>query len=256
MTTVDKLLSGAETIESLNPTYRLGGSGDDGTCDCIGLVIGSLNRAGETWSGVHGTNYAVRHEMRTFAPFSSASALEVGDLVFKGRPPGDPSWSLPSRYAHDPDQTDYYHVGIVFSVDPIRIKHMTTPSVMTDSKLGKWKYHGKLKKVEGGSEPMPSPEEYEQVTIEGGNVDVPINLRSRPSTSANLIDQIPQGSTAGLIEYQSEWCHVLYKNVAGYVMTKFVTRSDSDPVGEVVSVSRAELERIYDEIGNLLGLRG
>lgn len=35
-----------ETICATKPDYRIGGSGTDGTCDCIGLIIGAVRRAG------------------------------------------------------------------------------------------------------------------------------------------------------------------------------------------------------------------
>ena len=33
-----------ETICATKPDYRIGGSGTDGTCDCIGLIIGAVRR--------------------------------------------------------------------------------------------------------------------------------------------------------------------------------------------------------------------
>lgn len=44
MINLDQFLSAIETIKSLSPKYRLGHTGDDGYCDCIGLVIGAVER--------------------------------------------------------------------------------------------------------------------------------------------------------------------------------------------------------------------
>lgn len=75
--------------------------------------------------------------------------LQIGDIVFKAYEPGDSGYDLPSRYKnggtyYDGDLKDYYHVGVVTSVRPLHITHMTTPTVKVDTKLGKWGYYGKL----------------------------------------------------------------------------------------------------------------
>ena len=54
MVTLEAFLSGVAKIKSEAPTYRAGGDGSDGTCDCIGLVIGAIRRAGGGWAGTHG----------------------------------------------------------------------------------------------------------------------------------------------------------------------------------------------------------
>lgn len=42
MVTLEAFLSEVAKIKSEAPTYREGGDGSDGTCDCIGLVIGAI----------------------------------------------------------------------------------------------------------------------------------------------------------------------------------------------------------------------
>ena len=60
--TLSSFLEKIREIASENPKYRSGGSGKDGTCDCIGLIIGAIRRAGGSWPGTHGSNYAARYE--------------------------------------------------------------------------------------------------------------------------------------------------------------------------------------------------
>ena len=86
-----------ETICALKPSYRSGGSGTNGTCDCIGLIIGAVRRAGGGWNGIHGSNYAARKQMTDFAEIKSAD-LFVGEIVYKARKPGDSSYNLPDRW--------------------------------------------------------------------------------------------------------------------------------------------------------------
>lgn len=132
-------------IEAEKPSYRLGGSGKDGTCDCIGLVMGALRRAGGTWTGIHGSNWAARHEVDDLR--WTTSELHPGEVVFKSRKPWEAGYDLPSRYAGDADDNDYYHVGVVYSTSPLVIIHCTGPGVIRDKKLGAWKYVARLKQV-------------------------------------------------------------------------------------------------------------
>lgn len=70
----------------------------------------------------------------------------LGNLVFKAREPGEDKYDLPSSYKNHPDQRDYYHVGVVTSIDPLVISHCTgvPGGIKKDNKLGAWHYTGKL----------------------------------------------------------------------------------------------------------------
>ena len=142
MISLNEFLAAVEEIAAENPRYRKGGSGFDGSCDCIGLIIGALQRCGGKWSGIHGSNWAARNATDGLKRIVSNADLEVGELVFKAKAPGQSGYDLPDRYKKDPDRNDYYHVGVVLSVYPLRIRHMTTPSAKVDTKIGAWSHHG------------------------------------------------------------------------------------------------------------------
>ena len=147
LVSVSSFLSAVEAIAAKNPTYRLGGSGKDGTCDCIGLIMGAIRTAGSSWPGLHGSNYAARNETVSLSDVSSVSALKPGELVYKVRNPGESGYALPDRYKSGSDLRDYYHVGVVLSVSPLRIRHMSTPGMLIDTKLGNWRRHGWCKRI-------------------------------------------------------------------------------------------------------------
>ena len=65
MVTRKAFLRGVSAIQAEGPTYHAGGDGSDGTCDCIGLIIGAIRRAGGRWTGTHGSNYAARFAVET-----------------------------------------------------------------------------------------------------------------------------------------------------------------------------------------------
>ena len=46
MVHMEAWLSKVDEIAAEGPSYKLGHDGSDGTCDCIGLIIGAIRRAG------------------------------------------------------------------------------------------------------------------------------------------------------------------------------------------------------------------
>ncbi len=285
MISVSSFLAAAEQIAAENPSYRIGGTGTDGTCDCIGLIVGAIRRAGGKWTGSKGSNYAARNEMISLLPIGSAADLAVGEAVYKAHEPGDPGYdaeTIQNRYASSPDKRDYYHIGIVASVHPLRIRHMTTPTVKMDTSLGKWRFHGWLKKISregsedatstqtsigqsqadggvtnttGGNEPMKT------VFIYGGNADAPVNMRTSGSLQSPILCKIPQNTPVELLNDGDRWCRISYDGKIGYVQSDFVhdeaiaePESPTDP--DSVTVPRVGLESVYDEIGDWLGYRG
>lgn len=217
-------LSAVDAIQAEQPTYRSGGKAADGTCDCIGLIIGALNRCGVKWPGIHGSNWAARNAMAWMLPVSDASDLTVGDIVYKARRPGDTGYSLPERYAADPDRCDYYHVGVVRSVSPLRIIHCTSPGgVTTDTKLGKWAYRGGLSLIDRSDY---SPEDIPEavcagtatVTASSGST---VNLRPGSSKSGKVLMKVPVGSEVTVLEVKGSWAKVEVP-MTGYIMTDFL----------------------------------
>ena len=233
-------LDNVNAIYDSNPTYRQPGDGSDGTCDCIGLIIGAIRRSGGTWSGIHGTNYAVRQQIEEKLEIKSVNDLFVGEAVFKYT---DDTKNLPANYKpggkyYDGDLRDYYHVGVVMSVKPLQIKHMTSPHAMTDTKLGKWKVGGRLKKVDylsiidnGGASIMKGLYQAKVVTKSGS-----LNMRATTSTNSKIIAKIPQNTIITIYDdsastgmYQTQ-----YNGLVGYVSNKFLEKiDDSGYVSEV-----------------------
>lgn len=218
----DRFLQGIRDLRAAQPTYRRGGSGVDGTCDCIGLIIGAIRRAGGVWTGTHGSNYAARNEMTGgLRRITSAGQLEVGEAIYKACAPGDALYDLPSKYQASGDLLDYYHVGVVMSVTPLEIWHCTAGGVKVDTKLGAWAWAGKLKKINYG-EGIPLPDVQvgrAKVTAPDGN---PVKLRSSPDTTQKYLAKVPVGTVVDVLEAGSEWCTVTALGKRGYMMRQFL----------------------------------
>lgn len=250
---VETFLANVDQISSENPEYQLGHDGSDGKCDCIGLIIGAIRRSGGSWDGIHGSNYAARNEMDYLLPVTDADDLNVGEVVYKASMPGQANYALPSRYNSDPDKRDYYHVGVVRSVDPLRIVHCTGPGIVMDTKLGKWTHRGWLAKVSReGDTPMS---EIITATVWAASGST-VNLRNKPDGA--LIDRVPVGATVTVSGHQDGWSRIAYNGQAGWMMDKYL-RTDGaapdQPDGDTVSITlpRAVAEQLRDALGNALG---
>lgn len=229
MISVAAFLSAIQSIVSDRPTYRNGGSAADGTCDCIGLIIGAIRRAGGKWSGTHGSNYAARNEMQTL---ESSPRLEIGTVMYKYYAPGEAGWNLPSTYANHPDQNDYYHVGTVLSVSPLKIAHCTSWSggsgIKIDTTLGKWKHGGRIKGVAYHDNYSPPKEVTRSMT---GRIDLPpernVFLRIKPDKSSGWFARVDGGEVVEIVSITDNWVRVRYGGYDGYIDSRYVLAGEA-----------------------------
>ena len=227
--TVAEFLQAVQKNASRVTEYSLGGDGSGGKCDCIGLVIGALRLAGLVWGGLHGSNWAARNAVDDLHKVDNAADLIPGMVVFKAREPGESGYNLPDKYKNSGDLRDYYHVGVVTQINPLRITHCTSVpgGIKVDDKLGAWKYAAYLKQVDY-QEVGPVEALYQaEVWAENGQ---PVRLRSNPSTRAKEIEQIPVNVTVDVLEEVNDtWAKINDSGVVGYMMRKFLKRdNDTD----------------------------
>ena len=260
MVSLKSYLTMVAEIADSNPSYKAGHDGSDGTCDCVGLIIGAIRRAGGSWTGIHGSNYAARYEMRELLPVMDAVDLNLGDAVYKARMPGEAGYALPERYKNDPDQRDYYHVGVVTAVEPLEITHCTGPGIVRDTKLGKWTYRGRLKKVDyDGTEGMDTMVQTATVVADSG---YDVKMRSTPSKTDGLYWKVPVGDKVQVAYVEGEWAKVRHQGRTGYMMVEYLKMdaqelpaagsSSGSTGGELITVQRAALQAVYDALGSIL----
>lgn len=258
--TRERFLEKVEEIAQSNPSYKEGRDGSDGTCDCIGLIIGAIRRAGGAWNGIHGSNYAARYEMRELLPVMDAGELNLGEVVYKARMPGKTGYDLPERYGADPDNRDYYHIGVVTAVEPLEITHCTGPGIVRDTKLGKWTYRGRLKKVDyDGTEGMDTMVQTATVVADSGD---DVKMRSTPSQTDGLYWKVPVGDKVQVAYVEGEWAKVRHQGRTGYMMVEYLEMdaqelpaagsSSGSASGELITVQRAALQAVYDALGSIL----
>lgn len=246
MTTAD-FLAKVEEIRQERPTYRLGGDGSDGTCDCMGLIIGAIRRSGGKWTGDHGSNWTARNELVYLLPIGEADDLVVGEVVLKALAPTADGYDLPSRYDEDPDKRDYYHIGVVMSVGPLRIVHCTTGGgangMAEDTRVGQWTHRGWLSKVSREGEPMVETMTATVVAESG----MTVNMRTKPGGA--LVYRVPVGAEVTVTTRQDGWARVAYGRHSGWMMDEYLDfgEAESGPAGPLEQ-RVAELTRTVAEL--------
>ena len=184
----------------------------------------------------HGSNTIYRKYCSEKGQLTSVSQLRSGMAVFK--------WNAKTPAKFNDGQGDFQHIGLVCSVNPLRIVHASSAvgCVTTDTKLSKWAYWGWLKDVakeEGGEKPVSTRTAY--VTADSGKT---VNLRIRANTSAALVEQVPIGSLVEVLGTGDKWAKVRYGSQSGYMMTKFLTETTPEPAKELTLEERiASLEK-------------
>lgn len=183
--------------------------------DCSGAFVRAYKAHG--LSIYHGSNRIAREYVTELLPLSAA---KPGMMAFKARKPGEKYYDLPSEYQqggkrYNGDLNDYYHIGLVDDNPAYVINAQSTQTGVVRSKLTNgWDYVAWPKAVQHdeGGEPM-------QRQVIGGK----LNMRNEPDENAKRIVQIPDGAIVTIDNYGDKWCHVIYNDKEGYVMTKFLT---------------------------------
>ena len=250
MISLTKFLEGCQRNAARVKAYKLGHDGSDGSCDCIGYVIGALRLEGQQWGGVHGSNYAARNRTKNLHYVSNASQLKLGELVYKAKEPGANGYNLPASYMHGSDLKDYYHVGVVTSVNPLEISHCSTGGMHHDTKLGSWHYAGYCSLVDYNSvtpdipvpEPAPAPAPSTGKMVVDVPDDTSVNVRRTASASAGVLTRLPEGTIVEVTSISGSWSHVNYyynQTGEGYIMSKFLVDGKVDvPDDTSVNVRR------------------
>lgn len=116
--------------------YASPGSNDERGIDCSGMFVRAFRLQGE--SIYHGSNTIWRRHLADRGEITGTADLRPGMAVFKWKP------ETPAKF-HD-SLGDFCHIGLVTSVDPLRIIHASTEGmrVRADSRIGKWRYWGVL----------------------------------------------------------------------------------------------------------------
>lgn len=253
MITLEQFLDGIKKNAKRIHDYEKGHDGSDGTCDCVGLIIGALRLEGVQYKGTHGSNYFARY---CTSGMRRLSNLKVGDLVYKAKWPGDEGYDLPPRYEDGTDIKDYYHIGVVMSVEPLSIWHCSGGGMHYDDKLGKWNYCGECTYVNYGEEKkMETPYIAKVITSSDA-----LRLRTGPSTDYTKIGSVPKDAEVKVIRHwdDHDWDFVEYEGTQGYACNQYLlpVREIHDDAEEeiTITVPKADVSRFVDVLRELIGV--
>ena len=226
-----KLIASVE--ECLGWPYVSPGTNDSRGIDCSGLFVKAYRDQGA--SIYHGSNTIYRKYCSEKGKLTNVYQLKPGMAVFK--------WNANTPEKFDDGLGDFQHIGLVTSVNPLRIVHASSAAgcVTTDTKLGKWAYWGWLKDVakgdslppapaeptdEGDEEPMASTE-FATVIADSGST---VNMRTKAKSTAALVERVPLGARVEVLGTCGSWTKVKFGSRTGYMMTKFlIAEDDQEP---------------------------
>lgn len=169
MINVDKLIADFE--DCIGWPYASPGSNDERGIDCSGMFVRAYRLQGQRI--YHGSNTIWRKHLAEKGRIESASDLQPGMAVFK--------WKEETPAKFDDDEGDFCHIGLVTSVNPLRIVHASTEGmkVKVDSKIGKWKYWGILAAADMAQEDETVTELPVEAMLRRGDRDSDVKVLQR-----------------------------------------------------------------------------
>ena len=228
MLNIQKMIASAR--ECLGWPYVSPGTNDSRGIDCSGLFVKIFRDQGA--SIYHGSNTIYRKYCREKGKLTKTAQLQPGMAVFKWNP------NTPEKF--NDGLGDFQHIGLVVSVKPLEIIHASTGTmcVTTDTKLGTWKYWGKLKDVDytstGGEDAVENTDEpategkkgqdeEKTVWIEASNGGR-VNIRAGNGLNYGRLTSVHSGTALPLVAIASNgWYAVKLQNAVGWVSPDFAS---------------------------------
>lgn len=267
MVGVSAFVSKVKNIAARNLTYKTGGTGKNGVCDCIGLIMGAMYELGHKKYDLHSTNYFARYQMQDLTRVSSEKELFVGQLLFRSR---SNTAKLHARYQpggshYTGDLLDYYHVAVVTRTKPLEIIECTeygsVTGIVVNTKFKNWQYGGRLKGVlyDGYDEEddpviqivVPQTIKY-QAMVNTGSGD--LNVREWPETGP-VVGRVPKGRIVDIIsDIGDGWPKIRYNEIVGVVSEKYLTSiglpAEAEETLETTDEAKSAAVTIIDSAGN------
>lgn len=247
------MLNRDKLIQSFNEIigwpYVSPGTNDRNGIDCSGAFVRAYQAQGA--SIYHGSNRIIRRYCSDAFRVTSENELEPGMAVWKWRNDGkEPAEYKPGGGYYDPDLLgNYYHIGLVVSINPLRIVHASTPVAKVDTSLKgvsgtPWSWAAHLSAVDysGQYEPVPEPVGiWGTVTTANGSLRMWTQPGGQDNSAAEYMLTIPKGTRIkilaealnnGVLWYQTEQANRNGTHT-GWVISTLVTLDDDPEPPEV-----------------------
>lgn len=254
--TAQAFLQAVKGIVAERPTYRLGGNGSDGTCDCVGLLMGAMDRVQRREWPLHSSNYFSRWMIDRLDRIDDAVLLP-GMAVVKGR---TNTGELNDRYKsggryYNGDLRDYYHIGVVVSTQPLMIQHCTSgggvSGIVTDTSLRGWTHAGRITDIAYVEDIEMPDTKRATIRTEDGN---PLKLRADPSTKKPFLAKMPNGDRVDVYADAQGWAKVVWKGYTGYCMSQFLVYDEPDGgIVDGIVIERELAQRLLETLTAQMG---
>ena len=245
--------------------YRSGGIGKDGTCDCIGLIMGAMYALGREEYPIHSTNYFARYQTLELRAVNSVKDLFPGQVLYRSR---TDRGTLNARYKsggryYTGDSLDYYHVGVVTRLNPLEITECTeygdVSGIVITDKLRGWDCGGKLRGVDYSTMDKEDADMPVLYRAKVNTQEDPLTLRNAP-ISGKKIGELPRGAVVDVYG-SGDWPRVKYGDMMGYAAAQYLERVEDEAEPDAPTETQTPEEeniirvsgdaRIVDDAGNV-----
>lgn len=198
-----------------------------------------------------------------FIPHGSNSIWDTecsgkGELKRGERTDGKPL--LPGTTVFTTSGEKHNHIGLFVGDDVVIEAQGAQPGVVASSVLNKkWTAWGELKAVMyREDEEKKEGRKMAKVVLPTGATGDTVNMREEDTRKARIICKVPVGAEVDIAGDRGDWCLIEYKGKNGWMMSNYLEYDGQEGESEdgAVRVPREELERIYNQLGDWLGLRG
>ena len=263
MFTQREIISDFQRMEREHWNYKWG-CHETGRVDCSGAFVWSYDRHGENI--YNGANRIARVYVQKVIPIAEARSkglIVPGVAAFKIYTPDSQYYGLKDTYKpggkyYNGDLNDYHHIGLVDdNINYVLNAQGAKTGFVRSSIKEHWSHIGYLNAIiyEG----VKQVEEIKMIVTNLSPGTSIVNMRREPSPNAVVIDKLKAGTIVTKVGECGVWTKVEAQNKIGWIMSQYLSANIN---GDVISdetnvvVSRKRLEAIYDELGDILSLRG
>jgi hypothetical protein len=232
MIDIKRLISDCEAI--IGWPYSSPGTNDERGIDCSGMLVRAYQLQGA--SIYHGSNRIIRAHCGLVRQITGEADLAHGMVVFKRREDGqEPAEYKPGGKYYDPALVgNFYHIGLVASVNPLRIVHATTPVAKVDTVLGNWtwcaylldgNYFNAVVDVADDVKPQAVSQQLMRVNTN----DSGLTFRKEPKIVSGVdnrvpaMPRIPKDATVTVnVSNGQGWANVAYGGYTGWVSEMYL----------------------------------
>lgn len=240
------------------------GHHEEGIVDCSGAFYYSFKKHGLPM--YNGSNRIARvYTVGGLIPIDKArreGLILPGMAAFKHYTDNDKGYNLGSGYKpngayYNGDLRDYHHIGLIDTDIKYVLNAQSAKTGFVRSKITEnWTYVARLKNVEYSTDgkEVKKMEEKEMLVSRATDTSSStntVNMRANPDTSATVLQKVKFGSVVIVTQKDGDWAKVSFGGKTGWMMAKFL----QDIEGEKPDIM-SRLQAIYDELGDILGLRG